>query len=211
MIASVFSRSASLIACLVAAIAPAAAQAPAERVTLGAQLSMLGVADDSDSTSVGIGARGSYAFSRWLAADAEFSFFQRDRAEFAFGDGAAPIAPGFTDYNRRRLTVFAGPAAGVRSERFGVFAKARPGFTRLFDRGVGCSGEICALILLARPVYRTEFALDLGGIVEVYPSSGSLLRFYLCTTIVRHRSLAPPCNDCTTRNLSSSLGAGWRF
>jgi hypothetical protein len=207
----VLSRFALLLACLVVAIAPAAAQAPAERVTLGAQLSMLGVADDSDSTSVGIGARGSFAFSRWLAADAEFSFFHRDRAEFGFGDGTAPIAPGFTEYTRRRITVFAGPKVGVRSERFGVFAKARPGFTRLFDRGVGCSGEICALILIARPAYRTEFAMDLGGIVEVYPSSSSLLRFDLGTTVVRHRSLAPPCTDCTTRNLSSSLGAGWRF
>lgn len=211
MIASVFSRSASLIACLVAASAPAAAQAVAERVTLGAQVSMLGVADDSNSKSVGIGARGSYAFSRWLAADAEFGFFHRDRAEFGFGDGAAPIAPGFTRYDRRRITVLAGPKVGVRSERLGVFAKARPGFTRLFDRGVGCSGEICALILLARPVYRTEFAMDLGGIVEVYPSSGSLVRFDLGTTVVRHRSLAPPCHDCTTHNLSSSLGVGWRF
>ena len=211
MIASALSRSASVVACLVAASTPAAAQAAAERVTLGAQLSMLGVADDNDSMSVGIGARGSYALSRWLAVDAEFSFFQRDRAEFGFGDDAAPIAPGFTDYNRRRITMFAGPTAGVRSERFGVFAKARPGFTRLFDRGVGCSGEICALILLARPVYRTEFAMDLGGVLEVYPSSGSLVRFDLGTTVVRHRSLAPPCDDCTTRNLSSSLGAGWRF
>ena len=211
MIASVLSRFVSLIAYLVAAIAPAAAQAPAERVTFGAQLSMLGVADDNDSTSVGIGARGSYALSRWLAADAEFSFFPRDRAQFGFGDGGFPIAPGFTDYNRHRITVFAGAKAGVRSERLGVFAKARPGFTRLFDRGVDCSGEICALILLARPVYRTEFAMDLGGIVEVYPSSGSLLRFDLGATVVRHRSLAPPCKDCTTRNLSSSLGVGWRF
>ena len=211
MVASLLSRSTLLIALLVATITPAAAQEPAERVTLGAQLSLLGVADDEDSISVGIGARGSYAFSRWLAADAEFSFFPRDRAEFGFGDGTAPIAPGFTEYHRRRITVFAGPKAGVRSRRLGVFAKARPGFTRLFDRGLGCTGEICALILLARPVYRTEFAMDLGGVVEVYPSSDSLLRFDLGTTIVRHRSLAPPCQDCTTRNLASSLGVGWRF
>ena len=107
--------------------------------------------------------------------------------------------------------MFAGPKAGVRSGRLGVFAKARPGCTRLFDRGLGCSGEICALILLAGPVYRTEFAMDLGGVVEVYPSGDSLLRFDLGTTVVRHRSLAPPCHDCTTRHLAASLGAGWRF
>ena len=210
MAARVCSRSALLLAFLVM-VMPAGAQTPAERVTFGAQLSMLGIADDSDSTSLGVGARGSYALSRWLAADAELNFFPRDRAEFGFGGGEAPIAPGFTSYNRRRITLFAGPLAGARGERFGVFAKARPGFTRLVDRGLGCSGEICALILLARPVYRTEFAIDLGGVVEVYPSSGSLVRFDLGTTLVRHRSLAPPCTDCTTRNLSSTLGVGWRF
>jgi hypothetical protein len=206
MIASVVSRSALVVAVLAAAAVPAAAQ---ERVTLGAQLSTLGVPDDGDSTSVGIGARGSFALSRWLAADAELSVFPRDRAEFHFD--AAPISPGFTEYSRRRITMFAGAKAGVRSGRLGLFGKARPGFTRLFDRGVGCSGEICALILIARPVYRTEFAMDLGGVVEVYPSGGSVLRFDLGTTIVRHRSLAPPCHDCTTRALASSLGVGWRF
>jgi hypothetical protein len=207
MAASVLIRSMLSIAVLAAAVAPAAAQA--ERVTLGAQLSMLGVTDDEDSIGVGVGARGSYEFSRWLAADAEFSFFPRDRAQFDFD--ATPIGGGFTTYTRRRIAMFAGAKAGVRSGRLGVFAKARPGFTRLFDRGVGCSGEICALILLARPVYCTEFAMDVGGVLELYPSGGSLLRFDLGTTLVRHRSLVPPCHDCTTRNLSSSVGAGWRF
>ena len=114
---------------------------------------------------------------------------------------------------RRRITVFAGPKAVVRSRRLGVFAKARTGFTRLFDRGLGWSGEICALcalILLARPVYRTEFAMDLRGVVEVYPSGDSLLRFDLGTTVVRHRRLVPSCHGCTTRHLAASLGAGWR-
>jgi hypothetical protein len=211
MISSAFSRSALLIAFVVAGSAPAGAQTLTERVTIGAQLSMLGVTGDSDSTSVGIGARGSYAFSRWLAADVEFSFFPRDRAEFSLGDDATPAGSGSTEYSRRRIAAFAGPKAGVRSGRLGVFAKVRPGFSRLFDRGVSCFGEICALILLARPVYRIEFAMDLGGVVEVYPSSGSVVRFDLGTTVVRHRSLAPPCHGCTTRNLSSSLGVGWHF
>jgi hypothetical protein len=211
MVASILSRSALLIVFAVAGIAPAAAQTLTQRVTFAAQLSTLGVADDNDSTSVGIGARGSYALSRWLEADVEVSFFPSDHAEFSFGDDAGPVASGATDYSRRRVTAFAGLKSGVRSERLGVFAKARPGFTRLFDRGVGCSGEICALILLARPVYRAEFAMDLGGVVEVYPSSRSLVRFDLGTTVVRHRSLAPPCQACTTNNLSSSLGVGWRF
>ena len=208
MVTSVVTRSLLSMACLAAMVAPAAGQE--ERVTFGAQLSMLGVADDTDSISAGVGVRGSYEFSEWLAADAEFGFFPRDRAEFELG-GTGAFGGGATHYDRRRITAFAGVKAGVRSGRLGVFAKARPGVTRLFDRGLGCTGEICALILLARPDYRTEFAMDLGGVFEVYPSPGSLVRFDLGTTIVRQRSFAPPCRDCTTRNLSSSLGVGWRF
>ena len=208
MAASVLSRSLLSIVWLAAAAVPAHAQG--ERLTLGAQVSMLGVPDDTSSIGVGFGARGSYDFSEWLAADAEFSFIPRDRAEFELG-GTGSFGGGATHYDRRRITAFAGVKAGVRSGRLGVFAKARPGFTRLFDRGLGCTGEICALILLARPDYRTELALDLGGVVEVYPSTGSLVRLDLGTAIVRQRSFAPPCRDCTTRSLSSSLGVGWRF
>ena len=74
-------------------------------------------------------------------------------------------------YERRRSTALFGVRSGYRGERFGMFVKARPGVTRLSNRGVDCQGDVCALLLLAVPEYKPEFALDLGGVVEVYPAA----------------------------------------
>ena len=102
----------------------------------------------------------------------------------------------------------AGLRVGWRGERIGLFAKARPGFSRLIDQGVECGGDVCALILLARPEYRTEFAFDAGGILEVYPTAGTLLRVDVGDVMIRHRGFAPPCSDCTTHNLTTRVGVG---
>jgi hypothetical protein len=116
---------------------------------------------------------------------------------------------------RQRTEAFFGAKLGYRSERFGVFAKLRPGFTSLSERSGPdmCEGEVCAFVLLARPEYRTEFAMDLGGILEFYPSRRLVARFELGDTIIRHRSTAPPCwgAGCTSNNVSSKFGFGLRF
>jgi hypothetical protein len=73
-------------------------------------------------------------------------------------------------------------------------------------------GNGCALVLIALDTYRTEFALDLGGGIEFYPSRRTVARVELGDTIIRHRSFAPPCpSGCTSHNLSSRLGIGVRF
>ena len=95
----------------------------------------------------------------------------------------------------------------------GLFAKVRPGFTVLADRGIDCLGDVCALMLLAVPEYRSEFALDFGSVVEIYPSTRWLARVDVGSLMIRHRSTAPPCaaGDCTTFNLATSFGMGVRF
>jgi hypothetical protein len=68
-------------------------------------------------------------------------------------------------------------------------------------------------VLLARPAYKTEFAFDLGGGLEIYPSVRTVARFELGDTMIRHRSLAPPWprTTRTSQNLSSRIGIGFRF
>ena len=95
-----------------------------------------------------------------------------------------------------------------------MFGKVRPGFTRLYDSGLECVGEMCALVLLARPDYRAEFALDLGGVLEFYPSVRTVMRFELSDIMIRHGGrFTPPCwgSSCTSHNLSSRAGIGFRF
>jgi hypothetical protein len=147
----------------------------------------------------------------WVAVEGEVQLLPKDQI-----DTSSVMADGSVvglRYERRRWTTLFGVKAGYRGERVGVFGKVRPGFTSLTDRGVECLGEVCALTLLAVPDYRREFALDVGGVVELYPSSRWLARVDIGSLIIRHRSTAPPCagGECTTSNLATSLGVGMRF
>lgn len=186
------------------------AQPAPPRFEIGAHAAVLRLSDFG-ATSAGIGGRFTFDLSPWVSLEAGGSFFP-------FDDIALPgtvVADVRVAHYRRRAEAFAGVKLGLRGERLGVFAKLRPGFTRLTDRGQECLGVDCArvLMLLARPAYRTEFALDLGGGLEFHPSARTVTRLELGDTVIRHRSLAPPCPGftCTSHNVSTRFGVGLRF
>jgi hypothetical protein len=198
-----------VIACL-AAGGHAYAQPRERRVEVGGQVSTLHIAE-LDSTPAGFGGRVSYDLTSWASVESEVSFFPRDTVT---SESPGPGGTLRLNYHRQRAEAFFGPKLGLRAERLGVFAKVRPGFARLTDQGVECAGEVCALatLLIARPEYRTELALDLGAVVEIYPSARMVARVDLGDTMIRHRSqAAPPCRRCTTHNFTSSIGLGFRF
>lgn len=185
----------------------AGAQSPS-RLQLGAQVAALRIGDFS-TTNAGLGGRVSFELARWVNVEGEFNVFPRDTFET---DSTSLATSAFRlAHHRRRIETFFGPKLGVSGQRFGLFAKVRPGFSRLTDRGVECIGEGCAVILLARPVYRTEFALDLGGVFEFYPTARTVARLDVGDTLIRHRSVAPPCQDCSSHNLATQIGVGLRF
>jgi hypothetical protein len=191
----------------------ASAQTPAERLEVAANLNVLRLSDFS-STRAGLGGRLTCDLSPHVAIEGEVAFYPKDRIV----QGQSSAAPGF-EYqivgNRRRTDALFGVKVGTRGDRLGLFAKARPGFTRLADRGTACEGPGCAVILMliAPYAYRTEFAFDFGGGVEVYPTDRTVARVEGGNTMIRHRSPAPPCpaSPCTSHNLSSRLGIGYRF
>jgi hypothetical protein len=190
--------------------AAGAAQTSAGRFEVGGHLSTLRIGDEGN-TNGGIGGRVSYDLARWLAAEGELNFLPNDRLDVVFDVPSVSLT---TRYSRRRVEGFFGPRIGMRGERVGVFAKVRPGFAHLTNRGMQCLGEDCArvLMLFVLPEYRTEFALDFGGVLEFYPSARAVARLDVGSTVIRHRSqTVPPCRDCTTRNLSTRLGIGVRF
>ena len=201
---------AAIAAAVCLAAGPVLAQTDARRLEVGGQFSTLRIGD-AGNTNAGLGGRVSYEVARWLAVEGELNFFPNDRLDVDTGISSLSLTLQ-TQYSRRRLEGFVGPKIGVRGGKFGAFAKVRPGFARLIDKGVDCIGDVCALALLARPEYHPEFAVDLGGIVEFYPTPRTVARFDLGTTAIRHRSqYVPPCADCTTRNFSTSLGMGLKF
>ena len=198
---------ASLVVVLAFVAGSAAAQTAEKRLEVGGHVSALRIGEIGN-TNAGIGGRVSYDVFRWLAVDGQVDYFPKDRLDV----GNGPIVTLGLHYYRRRLEGFVGPKIGLRRERFGLFGTVRPGFAHLTDTGMKCTGEMCALALFVRPDYQTEFALNYGGIFELYPTARAVLRFDAGSTAFRHRSIGvPPCRECTTQNFATSLGMGFKF
>lgn len=168
----------------------------------------------------GFGARIGYNFTENFALEAEGNFFPRERE---FGGG-------------RKSQALFGVKAGKRFEQVGVFVKARPGFVH-FSQGELREPRDFACITIFPPPRacfeakgRTDFAFDVGGVFEYYPSRRTLIRFDAGDTIIRmgeHRvpivinsdpvSGAPlrvvvvPAPSDTTHNFQGSIGFGFRF
>lgn len=169
----------------------------------------------SNETDEGFGARIGYNVASYLTLEAEGNFFPRDRD---------------LDGGRKTQGLF-GAKVGKRFDKGGLFAKARPGFVR-FNRGDYQQTGLCVLavfpppIACFRPVARTNFAIDLGGVGEFYPSTNTILRFDAGDTIIRFgarnaavssTSAGPtglvgvPVAAETKHNFQASVGFGWRF
>ncbi len=199
----------ALLAFSVTSSAVANAQSVEPRFEIGGQASVLRLSD-FDTTNAGFGGRVLFHLNDWMSVDGEVSFFPHD--EVVGPTFQTSIGPGRVESARRRTDALVGVNIGVRRDRLGAFVKLRPGVTRLYHKSFNCAGEGCALVLIARNIYRTEFALDFGGGVEFYPSRRTVARLELGDTVIRHRSSAPPCpSGCASHNLSSQMGFGVRF
>jgi hypothetical protein len=150
----------------------------------------------------GLGGRFGYNFNKHLALDTEFSFFPETHlGNRQFG---------------QKTQAFAGIRAGARSRYVGLFAKARPGvmFIGEVTSGFNCNsnglGQTC------RPSHN-NFALDAGGVLELYPSPRAIVRFDAGDTIVRIRNTtrgllgSSTAVSDTTHNFQFSVGFGYRF
>jgi hypothetical protein len=149
---------------------------------IGGQFTVQRLSDIVDDTNVGGGGRLTYNFTQNIAVEGEMNFFPQDY-----------VLGGVTVTNSYQGLF--GIKAGVRGERAGVFGKVRPGFTR-FDR-------------LAPATTSTQFTFDLGGVLELYPSRSTVVRFDLGDTIIDYGTLVPMSS--TTHNLQFGIGFGFRF
>ena len=185
------------------------AQPDTRRFEVGAQLATLRLGDSDGKTNVGFGGRVSCGLLPWLGVEGEMNLFTDDVLEYR---SSAPLEAEYSlTYERRRVEGFFGPKVGMRWNRLGLFGKVRPGFASLFNEGIGCTGEPCTRMLIAAVDYDTELALDLGAVVEFYPTPRTVARVDLGSTMIRHRSSAPPCRECTSRNFASRVGVAFRF
>jgi len=207
------------------------AQSKTPRYEVGAQFSLIRFSDldlDHGVSEPGFGGRFTYNFNEHVAAEAEVNFFPRERTieEEIFALGGEVLQGG------RKVQGLFGIKAGARKERIGFFGKARPGFvhfSRLWRNLVFCIDF--APCPPNRPeIFReTDFALDLGGVIELYPTRRAVVRFDIGDTIVNSNSgesiLLPGTVQfpngprrsirslvrSTSHNLQFSVGVGFRF
>ena len=184
---------------------------------------LVGTRVEQRQTEPGFGGRVGYSFNRYVTAEAEVNLFPRERAltDTDFTGG-------------RKLQGLFGVKAGRRYEHAGLFAKARPGFVNfkegdLFQPpGRGCIAIFPTPLSCFESRGRTDFALDVGGVVELYPSARTIIRFDAGDTILRtgaHRvparaqfsptgpvfSTAATVAAETTHNFQGGVGFGFRF
>lgn len=180
---------------------------------------------NSGSTEPGLGARFTFNLNRSVALEAIGNFFPHS-CRFCgqgpvSGDNSGNIAQGFF-----------GVKAGKRFEKWGIFAKGRPGIVS-FSQGdstyvqAGPTGPLLFPFQFQQK-RRNNFAVDLGGILEFYPTKRIVTRFEAGDTLIHYGSrtanllsidpvtgatvLFPFTTRSETRhNFQFSAGVGWRF
>ena len=168
--------------------------------------------DSNSYWKSGIGGRLTYNFNEFLAAEATVNYFPESRIDPEF----FRLRPEGKIYQGQF-----GAKAGKRFDRAGIFAKARPGF-------VGFT-KVNQLVNSTQPItftsFRVEretyFSMDVGGVVEFYPSRNTVIRIDAGDTIIRYGTLrtptfilAQPVHERapeTRHNFQLVTGFGFRF
>jgi hypothetical protein len=162
------------------------------------------------SGDLGFGGRITYNLTKVFSLEAEVNYFPEVKNVNPF---LGPSNAG------RKVQGLFGAKAGIRRDKFGIFGKVRPGlmhFSGVFDcLGQGDPDLQCG------PHPKTEFALDVGGVAEYYPTRHVALRFDLGDTLIRFSERhffiidASPLPGTlpakTTNNLQFNIGVAYRF
>jgi hypothetical protein len=204
------------ILCVCLKCETAAAQADPPKFEVGAQFALMRQSTravfgtfapgDPSRWDAGFGGRFSYNLVKLVALEAEANFFPR-KDDF-FGSG-------------RKVQGLFGVKAGWRGERFGAFGKLRPGFM-YFNNVLSCKDDDLSS---CHESGRTEFALDMGGVAEFYPTRRTVLRVDVGNTFINtsdiNRVIEFPelpgqifrftVRGQRTHNLQINVGVGFRF
>lgn len=140
----------------------AMAQENTPRYEVGVHVTTLRIAERGDHDT-SLGARFTYNLNKYLSLEAEGNRFLENRE----GGGT-----------NEDMGLF-GIKAGIRKKNFGVFAKARPGYTRfglLGTPGQNTFGQS-----------HTRFTTDVGGVVEYYPHRNLAFRVDVGDTMINFK------------------------
>lgn len=163
---------------------------------------------ETDQTEPGVGGRVGYNITDAVTLEGELNVLP-EREAFRGGT---------------KVQGLFGVKAGWRGDTVGLFAKARPGFMHLREGEVRVRQDaVCPAVFPPPPGCVetsgvTRFNVDLGGVLEVYPTPRSILRFDVGDTIVRAGDFTlqgvPSPITIPARyehNLQIGIGIGFRF
>lgn len=198
-------------------ILSAQAQAEPPKVEVGGQFTFINLAPATFNgisqvrfSDLGVGGRTTFNLAKAFSLEAEVNYFPSVKRDNPI------LGPA---NNGRKVQALFGGKAGIRREKYGLFAKVRPGlmhFSGVFDcLGPRDPDTQCG------PHPKTEFAIDVGGVAEYYPSRHVALRFDIGDTIIhfseRHffevdlGPLPETLRAQTTNNLQFNIGIAYRF
>ena len=172
-----------LVVCIVLASASTRAQSdkPLKFEVAAAFTTITEPSYDGGRTEPGFGGRFTFNLNRSVAVEAEGNFFPhkcRSCGRGIYGDSNGNISQGLF-----------GIKAGKRFQKWGIFAKGRPGVVS-FSQGdakyvqTGTTGVFPFEFQHKR---LTNFAFDLGGVLEFYPSRRIVTRFDAGDTLIHYR------------------------
>jgi len=161
--------------------------ATAQKFQLGAEFTGLHL-HKIDEAPFGVGIRFQYKPQPFWAADLELSHY-----------------PSFGTHNFGETAALAGVGAGASFDAFGVFIKARPGVMHF-------GGDYFRAVL----DHRTHFIVDIGGMVEYYPTRRVFLRIDTGDTVIYYGNshlLDRANRDAlgTVHNFQPGFGVGVRW
>jgi hypothetical protein len=201
-----------LVLCITtAASGQSNASSTGKKLEIGAQLTSLTLFRPEsqgypgyDVTEPGFGGRLTYNLTDKIAVEAELNLFPNKNVFQFLGEGRA-VQGQF------------GVKAGKRFQRFGLFAKARPGFLSVGDVFFfepGATGTSMGVTLInERIARRTYFTTDVGGVLEFYPSRQAIVRFDAGDTIVRYSPGFEPIgfNPATLTPVAAKIKHNFQF
>jgi hypothetical protein len=161
---------------------------------------------DNVRAEPGFGGYISYRFYGVFYADGDLLYFPRNPGASGAHDGGTI------------LEGLAGVKAGIRRNRFGFFGKVRPGFTSYSEAlaSISSTSGGAPVLTYARS---TNLVLDLGGIMEFYPSEKGTLRVEVGDTHLFFGTKDVNVNGMVEsvgggklqHSIQVVLGYGWRF
>jgi hypothetical protein len=130
---------------------------------------------DNGDTEPGFGGRFTFNLNRSFAVEGVGYFFpHKCRFGFCTSDNGGNLTEGLF-----------GLKAGKRFEKWGIFAKGRPGLASFSQGNSGYiqTGQVGVFPFVFEHTRATHFAFDAGGVIEFYPSKRIVTR----RPSVRHR------------------------